>query len=371
MVEAGSGGLGVATYGRAAGLAARWRLAPRTVGDRLQRAALVVGAWARGTSGARPTSLSWAITTAVPSPRVVERWGDWHFAQALARSLRRSGHRAVVQRLDQADSPAGRACDVHLVLHGLRSVPRTGGRRAGGQGHILWVISHPETLTDADCDDADLVLVASERFAEHLRGRTATPVEVLLQATDHHRFRPVAPRPEHRHDVTVVAKTRDVRRAIVSDAIEAGLRPSIYGGGWRSLVDPALVVADHIDNRDLPAVYCSAGVVLNDHWEAMRDWGFVSNRLFDVLACGVPVISDPVVGLSDLFSDAVPAYENPEQLRRLVDDVLGDPPRARDRARQGQAAVLASHTFDHRAATLIAHVGRHLPHLHREIGPQP
>ena len=43
--------------------------------------------------------------------------------------------------------------------------------------------------------------------------------------------------------------------------------------------------------------YRNARVVLNDHWPDMRDKGFVSNRIFDVLACGVPLISDSVVGV--------------------------------------------------------------------------
>ena len=52
-------------------------------------------------------------------------------------------------------------------------------------------------------------------------------------------------------------------RPVVSDALAAGLRPAIYGAGWDGLVAPELVVADHVDNEDLPVVYSSAGVVLN------------------------------------------------------------------------------------------------------------
>lgn len=309
---------------------------------------------------------SWAITTAVPSARASDRWGDWHFAQALARSLRRAGQHATVQRLDEADSLAGRSCDLHLVLHGLGRV-----RRSSGQGHILWVISHPETVTTEACDEADLVLVASARFAAHLRDRTSTPVEVLLQATDHHRFRPMAPTPRHRHDVTVVAKTREVLRPIVADAITAGLRPAVHGGGWRSLIDPRLVVTDHLDNQDLPAVYSSAGVVLNDHWDSMREWGFVSNRLFDVLACGAPVVSDEVEGLDETFGGAVATYRTPDDLRSTVETLLRDPVGARARAELGRAIVLADHTFDHRADALIALADRHVrPSLPR-MEPQP
>jgi glycosyltransferase involved in cell wall biosynthesis len=292
--------------------------------------------------------LRFAVTVASPSAKVAARWGDWHLAQALAESLRRLGHDVRVQTADHADDLAVRASDVHLVLRGIQPVRRTPGQR-----HILWIISHPETIDDGELEAADLVLVASPRFAEHLRGRTTTPVEVMLQATDHRRFHPRAVDPAHRHDVTIVAKTRDVLRPVVADALAAGLRPAIYGGGWRTLVDRDLVVADHVDNEILPIVYSSAGVVLNDHWRTMRAWGFVSNRLFDVLACGTPVISDPVEGMDELFDGAVPEYHTPDELRALADEVLAAPETARQRAERGRQVILANHTFDNRARQLI------------------
>jgi spore maturation protein CgeB len=79
----------------------------------------------------------------------------------------------------------------------------------------------------------------------------------------------------------------------------------------------------------------------------------VSNRLYDVLACGAPVISDPVDGIAELFGGAVLEYHSPAELRELVDAVLADPDAARERAARGRAAVLAAHTFDHRAAELV------------------
>jgi glycosyltransferase involved in cell wall biosynthesis len=295
-----------------------------------------------------------ALTIAAPSAKVARRWGDWHLAADLARALERLGHRTRLQTADHADDLAGRACDVHVVLRGLVPVRRTDGQR-----HVLWVISHPEAVEDAELDAADLVLVASPPFARHLAGRTATPVEVLLQATDAQRFSRRAADPVHRHPVTVVAKTREVMRPAVADALAAGIRPAIYGGGWRELVDPGLVVADHVDNELLPVVYSSADVVLNDHWETMRSWGFVSNRVFDVLACGTPIISDPVPGLADLFDGAALEYHGPAELGALVESVLRDPEQARMRAARGRARILAAHTFDHRARQLVEALTRH------------
>jgi hypothetical protein len=99
-----------------------------------------------------------ALTVAAPSARAASHWGDWHLAQALARGLRRLGHSVHLQTADQVDDPAGRSCDVHLVLRGQTAMTRT-----QGQHHVLWIISHPESIDLQECHDADLVLVASER----------------------------------------------------------------------------------------------------------------------------------------------------------------------------------------------------------------
>jgi O-antigen biosynthesis protein len=284
----------------------------------------------------------------------VARSGDWHFAAQVAGALRRAGHPVRTQTIDEVDSRASRSRDVQLVLRGLEPVRRTSGQR-----HVLWVISHPEALDVAECDEADLVLVASPRFAAHLRTLTDTPVEVFLQATDPAHFHPVAPDPAHRHPVSVVASSRGVARSAVADAVAAGLRPAVHGHGWEGLVDPALVCAPYVEFDQLPAVYAAAGVVLNDHWETMRHWGFVSNRVFDVLACGTTVVSDHLPEIAELFGDLVPTWTDAEDLVRLVEQLSTDADRTAERTRAARELVLGAHTFDHRARELDALLLRH------------
>jgi hypothetical protein len=298
--------------------------------------------------------LRFAITVAAPSEKLAPRWGDWHLAGGLARALERAGHITRVQPLDHADDLVSRSCDVHLVLRGRERVERSAGQR-----HVLWVISHPDTLDGRECDRADLVLVASERFASHLRQMTTTPVEVFLQATDHHRFRPLTPSPRYADPIAVVAKSRDQPRPIVMDAIAAGLRPAIYGTGWEAFVDPTLIRAPYVANEDLPLVYSSVGVLLNDHWPTMREWGFVSNRLFDALACGTSVVSDHLQEIGPLFGGAVWTYADRRELLERVEDAGRRSPDHHERVAIGRELVLAHHTFDIRAAALLDLLTRH------------
>jgi hypothetical protein len=307
------------------------------------------------TSAAHAEPVDFVITTAAPTTKVAARWGDWHLAHDLARALGRLGYQVRVHTADRAvDDPATRAGHVHIVMRGLAEIPRTPGPR-----HVVWVISHPEAIDARECDDADLVLVASERFAADLRTRTNTPVEVLLQATDHHRFFRRAPDARYAHPLAVVAKTRDVMRPAVAAAIAAGLRPAIYGTGWDAFVDHELIAGDYVPNDELPVLYSSVGVLLNDHWDTMRAWGFVSNRLFDALACATPVISDHLPEIATLFGSTVQTFTDADDLRNLVKGDMADPASARARAEAGRRQVLAAHTFDHRAASLLETLERH------------
>ncbi len=295
-----------------------------------------------------------AITTATPSRKIAPVSGDWHYAGLFADALRRAGHSPRLSTIDEADGLADRSCDLRVVLRGLEPVRRTPGQR-----HVLWVISHPEALEAAECDAADLVVVASHRYATHLRTLTDTPVEVLLQATDPGHFRPVTPSTAHRHRVTVVANTRGFSRAAVADAIAGGLGPAVHGSGWEGLVAPSAICADYVPFESLPTVYASAEVVLNDHWETMRRWGFLSNRLFDVLACGTPVVSDDLPEVHEVFGDLVPTWETPDQLRDVVVSLLADPRRTAERVAAARALVLGTHTMDHRVAELTELLERH------------
>ena len=72
----------------------------------------------------------------------------------------------------------------------------------------------------------------------------------------------------------------------------------------------------------------------------MVEHGIVSNRLFDVLAAGGVVVSDPVGGMHDLLGDIVPTVSDADQLADVVRRLLSDPDEGRQIARRGRDLVL-------------------------------
>lgn len=289
-----------------------------------------------------------AIKIGTPNPSVREEWGDYNFALALKKAFRRKGHTVRIDCLDSWYGIRTLGDDVVLVLRGLtRYNPRA------DQINLAWVISHPNELSVGEFESYDHVFVASEAFATHLATQINVPVTPLLQCTDPELFHDEVEEPNTTADVLFVGNSRNVFRRIVKDAYVSGLDMSVYGKGWRGFLPDKYVKKEHLPNTELASHYRYAGVVLNDHWDDMREKGFISNRLFDCAASGARVISDPVPGMSELFGDLVATYSDAKELPGLVQALRTEP-----EARRAERAALAArirqdHSFDVRAAEIM------------------
>jgi len=273
--------------------------------------------------------------------------GDYHFARALQRQFARRGLPATVYLRPDWKAPVSTRDDVLIHLWGRYPV-----ERRSGQAMLLWILYHPELVTDELLAAYDLVLVASDRFATTIATRSAAPVVPLHQAADPERFRPGMSGPAH--ELLFVGNSRGVRRPILDDITPTRYDLAVYGGGWPpDLLDPAYLRGSSVPNGELPAYYGSAAIVLNDHWQESAEAGFLNNRLYDVLASGGFVISDAVDGLREEFDDGVVAYHDAADLVRLVDHYLADPAARAERAERGRRAVLERHTFSHRVDEIL------------------
>lgn len=291
----------------------------------------------------------WAIRIASPAARRGDTWGDTFFARDLAHALRESGRHVIIDRLEAHERPSRDFDDVVVVIRGLAAVPPQ-----PGTVNILWVISHPEKVSDDELRAYDLVFAASAPWARKAAARTGVDVRPLLQATNPDRFRlSAATTGDH---LLFVGTPRKAMRPIVQFAIEAGHPPVIFGSGWEGYVDSALVRASSLAADAVGAEYARARAVLNDHWPEMAAEGFLSNRLFDAAATGAAIISDRAAGLDEVFGATVRTADSADDLAALLDDPAGLP--STDERMELAARIRREHSFQARAEAMIDAVAR-------------
>ena len=288
------------------------------------------------------------LIAAPADPEAHAGWGDVHFARGLQLGLQAHG---VGSRLLYRDShssapppPAGSAL---LVLRGKYAPPPSWLARQPYRCKALWLISWPLNPTPAELAAYDRLFVASAQDTPRIAHLSGRPTSTLLQATG---FWHVG-RPEPASGgLLFVGNTRGVSRPIVQAFHRAGLPLELIGGGWEELGLQAQ--ASSIANRELPARYRRALAVLNDHHQAMADYGYLNNRVFDVLACAVPVITDVAPGCPPELEPAVvrhPPGADPRQSLEHACGIRSNPLLLRQIAR----CVRREHSFEARAGELV------------------
>jgi spore maturation protein CgeB len=84
--------------------------------------------------------------------------------------------------------------------------------------------------------------------------------------------------------------------------------------------------------------------------------GIPTIRVFEALACGIPLVSAPWSDAEGLFSpgDDFLVARNGAEMRRHLHDVLNDPDLARSLASRGLQTIRERHTCAHRVDELLA-----------------
>lgn len=301
-------------------------------------------------AGERPW---WIIKCPSPEDDSKVKWGDYHFARSLSRYLERLG---IYVTLDTREDWACEAqADVVVVLRGCRFYRPD--RRSKKTIYVMWNISHPAEITTAEYELYDAVCVSSSWYAKELKKQIKVPVYELLQCTDTELFYPEKYNPEHIvNDFIFIGNSRGVARNCVLWAIEDNLPFKMWGGGWdRILKDHMdIIVAPSIENESIPDLYRSSKVTLNDHWPDMLEKQFINNRIFDALACGLPVISDKCDDLVRIFPDSVLYYSNKEEFDYCVKQLETDYDNIRKRVETQWPLIKNQFSFEARAKQLIA-----------------
>lgn len=279
-------------------------------------------------------------------------WGEFHFAEAMKASLEKLGHKVRIDfNGSWSTSPPGRD-DLVIVLRGRENyTPRA------GEFSILWVITHPDQVSYEEYAHYDLVFVASHTYAPLLELITNRPVKPLLQCTDPGRFN-LSPTARGQQLPIFVGNSRGEFRDVVKWSMRNFVDIDIYGQGWSSWIPTHMRRGENIPNSELAHAYLSAQFVLTDHWESMRDFGMVANRVFDVLGCGGNLVSDSFPELRDLFGEAIPSFRDEDSFRRLMRNEF--PQIQGDQREQIASHVHTHHSFDCRMQEVLRCFWGHL-----------
>lgn len=318
--------------------------------------------------GTTPEHVSLRFAVKIPAPANKRReWGDFHYAESLAEALRNAGHVVRIDFLEQWYDHKPQDSDAVIVLRGL-------SRYAPHPEHVnvLWNISHPDQVSHDEYEQYHLVYVASLSYPALLEQIIRVRPRPLLQCTDPARFSMDATGPVEPAEVLFVGNSRARRRPIVDWALESKLPLRVHGTRWESLIPGHHIAGEHIPNRELAAHYAAAGVVLNDHWQSMADFGFLSNRIFDVLAAGGTLVSDSIPSIRRVFGDTVTEVDSPASLATAVAHLRSRPVNM-ERRRAASEHVLDTHSFAQRAATILADVRGFLqlnPEIEAAVSPE-
>jgi hypothetical protein len=294
--------------------------------------------------------LKLTIKNPAPDDDSQHRWGDFHFGNALQHSLKAKG--MTVFQDFQPNWPLDHGEDVVLVLRGLLKF-----QPVKAKFNILWIISHPAMVTSEELEAYDLVLTVSAFHCKLLREITQTPVEVARQCTEFGNFFPagvsLTEAAATREGIVYVANSRGQRREMAQWIQKTHTPVRVFGRAWEKFGIGHLVEKEYIPNSDLPGLYRSARLCLNDHWQDMRAFGFINNRVFDSLACGLPLLTDGFPEIRALFGDAVLYAQNAEDFKNKIAFCDSNYEEVLERAWGKWKEIGKSFSFDARADEIV------------------
>jgi len=265
--------------------------------------------------------------------------------------------------------------DLALVNQGMTLAPETIRRvRESGVRCVNWFSDYPAEL------EAGL-LAAPAYDAFHLGSSHAARLHVRRGHT-HASWLPFAcdpdvHRPPHVHgELKESSPGRGARRERLVVLVGShyperqillrflrGLPIAVWGPGWeRAASDPHLLPmlrGGTLRPADWVGLYGRASAVLNIHYGAFgpkeASGDLANTRVFEILATGSAQIVDRQGDVLRLFREGqdLLTFSCGDELRTRVEEALRDPDRMSAVAAAGRRAVLASHTYVHRARVLL------------------
>jgi len=191
------------------------------------------------------------------------------------------------------------------------------------------------------------------------------------EAADVRVFRPLAGRPREGDLVWVGnwgddERTEELREFLLEPVRDLGLRARVHGVRYpddakRELAAAGIEYAGWLPNHEAPEAFARFAVTVHvprrPYARALP--GIPTIRVFEALACGVPLVSAPWDDVEGLFAPGEDflVARNGAEMRAHLSTLLNEPAAARALADRGRRTILARHTCGHRVEELLDIVG--------------
>lgn len=201
----------------------------------------------------------------------------------------------------------------------------------------------------------DWVFCTDSEFIKHMQDyHYPANASYLPLAVNHHVFRPM--NMTRTNAVLYVANNTNGR----GEMMRSVARPiTLYGKGWSKLKNtPHIINAYRLPYSRLPKVYASCRAVLNVKNEKNVING-LSQRSFEPYGCMTPVLNDAMEDIKRCFDvgKEILVYHSIDELHELYDRLTTDAVFAKAIGQAGYQRVMAEHTYEHRARTMLLQVG--------------
>jgi len=230
-------------------------------------------------------------------------------------------------------------------------------------------VSAPQELSRFDLSEYDGVLAFGEVLRRaYLENSWAAQAWVWHEAADTRVFRPLSAERVN-SDLTWVGnwgddeRVRELREFLIEPVADLGLRARIYGVRY-----PANALAEiqranmeycgWIANFQVPRVFAAARMTVHvpRRYYTQQLPGIPTIRVFEALACGIPLVSAPWDDAEHLFQPGKDflVARTPAEMREHLTRLSCDPDFALSMAMHGLATVRSRHTCAHRARELLS-----------------
>lgn len=300
-------------------------------------------------------------------PRAVE---DFHRAYPGLRSI----------TYDRAQLDLGevtRHADVVLVHEWNHPdlVRALGRARAEGGRFLLYfhdthhrLVTDPEAMNACDLSGFDGVLAYGRVLRDlYLVSGRARAAWIWHEAADTRVFKPLPPATKEGDLVWIGnwgdgERTEELREFLLEPVKALGLKARVYGVRYpdeaqRALAEAGIEYGGWLPNFRAPEVFGRFRVTVHvprrPYVEALP--GIPTIRVFEALACGIPMVSSPWHDAEGLFTPGQDylVARNGKEMRRALLQVLEQPARADALAEHGRQTIERRHTCRHRVDELL------------------